>query len=195
MYGFIRASEQGWRDDLTLGSFGAAVILLLLFALVESRAREPITPLRMFADRNRSGTYVNRLSLVAAMFGMFFFIVLFVQNVLNYWPIRAGLAFLPVTVVIALGAGLSQRLLPVLGPRPFMVTGTLIAVLGFSWQTLINPDSSYLGGALGPMMMFGFGMGLNFVNLALALLTAPALIRVRKGNLEALAGAAGPAGS
>ncbi|WP_255953454.1 MFS transporter [Streptomyces odontomachi] len=167
VYGFIRASEQGWRDDLTLGSFGAAVVLLLLFAAVESRAREPITPLRMFADRNRSGTYVIMLSLAAAMFGMFFFIVLFVQNVLDYSPIRAGLAFLPVTVVIAIGAGLSQRLLPVLGPKPFMVSGTLIAVVGLCWQTMISPDSSYLGGVLGPMMVFGFGMGLNFVTLTL----------------------------
>lgn len=81
--GFIRASEEGWRDALTLGSFGAAVLLLGAFALVESRAREPITPLRMFADRNRSGTYVIMLSLAAAMFGVFFFIVLFVQNMLG----------------------------------------------------------------------------------------------------------------
>lgn len=117
VYGFIRASEEGWRDGLTLGSFVAAVVLLLLFAVVESRAGEPITPLRMFADRNRSGAYVIMLSLAAAMFGMFFFIVLFVRDVLNYSPIKAGLAFLPVTLVIGAGAALSQRLLPVLGPE------------------------------------------------------------------------------
>ncbi len=92
------------------------MVLLLAFAFIESRAKEPITPLRMFADRNRSGTYVIMLSLAAAMFGMFFFIMLFVQNVLGYSPIESGLAFLPVTVVIALGAGLSQRFLPVSAP-------------------------------------------------------------------------------
>ncbi|MFE9650182.1 MFS transporter [Streptomyces sp. NPDC006365] len=167
VYGFIRASEEGWRDSLTLGSFGAAAVLLLAFGLIESRAKEPITPLRMFADRNRSGTYVIMLSLAAAMFGMFFFIVLFVQNVLDYTPIEAGLAFLPVTVAIAFGAGLSQRLLPVLGPKPFMVVGSVLSVIGLGWQTFINPDSSYAGGVLGPMLVFGFGMGLNFVTLTL----------------------------
>ncbi|WP_405868763.1 MULTISPECIES: MFS transporter [unclassified Streptomyces] len=165
VYGFIRAADEGWRDSLAIGSFGAAVVLLVAFALIESRAKEPITPLRMFADRNRSGTYVIMLSLAAAMFGMFFYIVLFVQNVLGYSPIQAGLAFLPVTVVIALGAGLSQRFLPVLGPKPFMLTGSALAVIGLAWQTLISSDSSYAGGVLGPMLVFGFGMGLNFVTL------------------------------
>ncbi|WP_455358854.1 MFS transporter [Streptomyces sp. SYSU K21746] len=167
VYGFIRASEEGWRDTVTLASFGAAVVLLVAFALIESRAREPITPLRMFADRNRSGTYVIMLSLAAAMFGMFFFIVLFVQNVLGYTPIQAGLAFLPVTVAIVAGAGLSQRFLPVLGPKPFMVTGSALTGLGLAWLTLIDDGSSYAGGVLGPMVLFGFGMGLNFVTLTL----------------------------
>ncbi|WP_327343233.1 MFS transporter [Streptomyces europaeiscabiei] len=167
VYGFIRAAEDGWRDSLAIGSFAAAVVLLLVFGFVERRAKEPITPLRMFRDRNRSGTYVIMLSLAAAMFGMFFFIVLFVQNVLQYTPIEAGLAFLPVTVAIVTGAGLSQRFLPVLGPKPFMVAGSTMVVLGLGWQTLISPDSSYAGGVLGPMVVFGFGMGLNFVTLTL----------------------------
>ena len=165
VYGFIRAADDGWRDSLTIGSFAAAVVLLAAFALIESRAKEPITPLWMFADRNRSGTYVIMLSLAAAMFGMFFYIVLFVQNVLGYTPIQAGLAFLPVTVVIALGAGLSQRFLPRFGPKPFMLTGSALAVVGLAWQTLISSDSSYAGGVLGPMLVFGLGMGLNFVTL------------------------------
>ncbi|WP_405920292.1 MFS transporter [Streptomyces longwoodensis] len=163
VYGFIRAAGEGWRDDLTLGSFAAAVVLLLAFVYIETRAKEPITPLRMFADRNRSGTYVIMLSLAAAMFGMFFYIVLFVQNVLGYSPIKAGVAFLPVTFAIALGAGLSQRFLPVLGPKPFMLSGTALVVVGLVWLTFISPDSSYLSGVLGPMLVFGFGMGLNFV--------------------------------
>ncbi|GHK00154.1 MFS transporter [Streptomyces sp. Y2F8-2] len=167
VYGFIRASEDGWRDSVTIGSFAAAVVLLLAFALIERRAREPITPLRMFADRNRSGTYVIMLSLAAAMFGMFFYIVLFVQNVLGYTPISAGVAFLPVTVAIVIGAGLSQRFLPVLGPKPFMMVGATLVTIGLGWQTLIKPDSSYAGGVLGPMLVFGFGMGLNFVTLTL----------------------------
>lgn len=167
VYGFIRASEEGWRDSLTLASFGAAVLLLAAFVFVEMKAKEPITPLRMFADRNRSGTYVIMLSLAAAMFGMFFFIVLFVQNVLGYSPIESGLAFLPVTVAIIIGAGLSQRFLPVLGPKPFMITGSALAGAGLFWLTLITPGSSYVTGVLGPILVFSFGMGLNFVTLTL----------------------------
>ena len=167
VYGFIRAAEDGWRDSLTLAAFGTAMVLLATFVFVEMRAAEPITPLKMFADRNRSGTYVIMLSLAAAMFGMFFFIVLFVQNVLLYTPIEAGLAFLPVTFAIAIGAGLSQRFLPIFGPKPFMVTGSTLVTLGLAWQTFITPDSSYVGGVLGPMLVFGFGMGLNFVTLTL----------------------------
>ncbi|MFF0189436.1 MFS transporter [Streptomyces sp. NPDC005244] len=165
VYGFIRAAEDGWKDSLTIGSFTAAVVLLVAFAAIETRAKEPITPLRMFADRNRSGTYLIMLSLAAAMFGMFFYIVLFVQNVLGYSPISAGVAFLPVTVAIAIGAGLSQRFLPVLGPKPFMIVGSALVTLGLGWLTFISPDDSYLGGVLGPMLLFGFGMGLNFVTL------------------------------
>lgn len=89
--------------------------------------------------------------------------MLFVQNVLGYSPIKAGVAFLPVTFAIALGAGLSQRFLPVLGPKPFMLSGTALVVVGLVWLTYISPDSSYLSGVLGPMLVFGFGMGLNFV--------------------------------
>ncbi|MFF9155861.1 MFS transporter [Streptomyces sp. NPDC014846] len=165
VYGFIRASEEGWRDDLTLGSFGAAVLLLFAFVFTEMRAKEPITPLGMFTDRNRWGTYVIMLSLAAAMFGMFFYIVLFVQNVLGYSAIKAGLAFLPVTVAIAVGAGLSQRFLPALGPKPFMMAGSALVTVGLGWQSFIRPDSSYLDGVLGPMLVFGFGMGLIFVTV------------------------------
>ncbi|KUN89114.1 MFS transporter [Streptomyces griseoruber] len=163
VYAFIRAAGEGWRDGLTLVAFGAALVLLLAFVFTEMRAKEPITPLKMFADRNRSGTYLIMLSLAAAMFGMFFYIVLFVQNVLGYSPISAGLAFLPITAAIAVGAGLSQRFLPTLGPKPFMLAGATLVVTGLSWLTFINPDSSYLSGVLGPMLVFGFGMGLNFV--------------------------------
>jgi EmrB/QacA subfamily drug resistance transporter len=167
VYGFIRASEDGWSDTLTLGAFAAAIILLTAFVLTERRAREPITPLRMFADRNRSGTYVIMMSLAAAMFGMFFFIVLFVQNVLGYSPIASGLAFLPVTVTIMAAAGLSTKLLPVLGPKPFLVAGAVFTGSGMAWLTAIDPGSSYVGGVLGPMLLFGFGMGLVFVTATL----------------------------
>ncbi|KUL37079.1 MFS transporter [Streptomyces regalis] len=167
VYGFIRAAENGWSDGLTVTSFGVAVALLLAFVAIERRTAQPITPLKLFADRNRSGTYAMMLSLAAAMFGMFFFIVIFAQNVLQYSPIKAGLAFLPITAAIVVAAGLATNLLPRFGPKPFMAIGCVLTAVGMSWLTLIDPSSSYLGGLLGPMLFFGFGMGLNFVTLTL----------------------------
>jgi MFS family permease len=121
----------------------------------------------MFADRNRAGSYVIMLGLAAALFGMFFYIVPFVQNVLGYSPISAGLAFIPVSAAIGVGATLSQRFLPVFGPKPFMVVGSALAAIGLIWLTFISRGSSYAGGVLGPVVIFGFGVGLNFVTVTL----------------------------
>ncbi|MFF3322720.1 MFS transporter [Streptomyces sp. NPDC002889] len=167
VYGFIRAAQEGWRDPLTLASFGAAVVLLASFIMIERRSKQPITPLHMFADRNRAGTYGIMLSLAAAIFGMFFFLTLFVQNVLGFSPLRAGLAFLPVSALIAVGAGSTSRLLPKYGPKPFMVTGAVLAAAGLSWLTLTDIHSTYLGSVLGPMLVFSLGMGMQFVSLTL----------------------------
>ncbi|WP_405902029.1 MFS transporter [Streptomyces sp. NBC_00656] len=167
VYGFIRASEEGWSDTLTLAAFAAAVLLLGLFIAIESRSRQPITPLWMFRDRNRAGTYGMMLSLAAAMFGMFFFLTLFVQNILDFSPLKAGLAFLPISAIIAVGAGFASQLLPKWGPKPFMVTGALLAAAGLGWLTQTDVHSSYLGSLLGPVLVFGLGMGLQFVSLTL----------------------------
>lgn len=171
VYGFIRASQEGWTDPVTLGSFGAAVVLLLLFFLNERRSPQPITPLHMFADRNRAGSYGIMLFLACAMFGMFFFLTLFVQNVLGFSPIQAGLAFLPVSAVIAVGAGITSQLLPRVGPKPFMVAGALCSGAGLAWLTQTDVHSTYLGSILGPVLVFSLGMGMQFVSLTLMALS------------------------
>ncbi|MGW6392823.1 MFS transporter [Streptomyces sp. NPDC055103] len=171
VYGFIRAAQEGWRDPYTIGSFAAAVVLLVTFVLVEKRSRQPITPLHMFADRNRAGTYGIMLCLAAAIFGMFFFLTLFVQTVLDFSPLQAGLAFLPVSAVIAVAAGITSQLLPKFGPKPFMVLGSLCLAAGLSWLTLTDVDSTYAGSIIGPMLVFSLGMGFMFVSLTLMALS------------------------
>ncbi|MDV9177508.1 MFS transporter [Streptomyces sp. W16] len=171
VYGFIRAAQEGWSDWLTLASFGAAVVVLAAFVLVERRSRQPITPLHMFRDRNRAGTYAIMLCLSAAIFGMFFFLTLFVQDVLGFSPLMAGIAFLPVSAVIAVGAGLASRFLPTYGPKPFMVLGAILAAGGLSWLTLTDVHSTYAGSVLGPMLVFSLGMGMEFVSLTLMALS------------------------
>ncbi|UQX05198.1 MFS transporter [Streptomyces sp. RerS4] len=171
VYGFIRASQEGWRDGLTLGSFAAAAVLLTLFALNERRSPQPITPLHMFADRNRAGTYGIMLFLACSIFGMFFFLTLFVQNVLGFSPLRAGLAFLPVSVMVAVAAGFASQLLPRFGPKPFMITGATCCAVGLGWLTRIDVDSTYPENVLGPVVVFATGMGLQFVSLTLMALS------------------------
>lgn len=171
VYGFIRAAQDGWRDALTLASFAGAVVLLVLFLLVEKRSRQPITPPHMFADRNRSGTYGIMLCLAAAIFGMFFFLTLFTQNVLDFSPLATGFAFLPVSAVIGIGAGLASRFLPVYGPKPFMVVGAILAAAGLGWLTLADVHSTYAGSVLGPILVFSMGMGMEFVSLTLMALS------------------------
>ncbi len=167
VYGFIRAAQEGWSDPVTVGSFVAAVVLLSVFLLIETRTKQPITPLHMFRDRNRAGSYAIMLAVVAALFGMLFFLTLFVQEVLGYSPITAGLAFLPVSGVIIVASQVVARLLPRVGPKRFMVAGSLLATVGLAWLSRISVSSGYLDGLLGPMLLFGLGLGFLFVPLTL----------------------------
>ncbi len=167
VYGFIRAAQQGWSDAGTVGSFAAAVLLLAIFLSIETRTRQPITPLHMFRNRNRAGTYAIMFALAAAMFGMFFFLTLFVQDVLGYSPLRAGVAFLPVTAALILASQFSARSLPRVGPRRLMTAGAVLAVGGLAWLSQVSVTSGYLEGILGPMLVFGLGMGSLFVPLTI----------------------------
>jgi EmrB/QacA subfamily drug resistance transporter len=167
VYGFIRAAQEGWSDPVTVASFAAAVVLLAAFFSIETRISQPITPLHMFRERDRAGSYVIMLALAAAMFGQFFFLTLFVQDVLGYSPLRAGIAFLPITGAIVLTSQFAARSLPRIGPRRLMTAGALLAVVGLAWLTQVSVDSGYLDGILGPMLLFGLGMGLLFVPLTI----------------------------
>jgi EmrB/QacA subfamily drug resistance transporter len=168
VYGFIRAASDGWSNRMALGAFAAAVVLLGLFVVNEARARQPITPLRLFADRGRAGSYASRLLIVAGMFGMFFFLTQFVQDILGFSPLRAGISFLPMTAALFAVSRLSPRLLTRFGARPLMVAGLLPVVAGMAWLSRISPGTGYLSGVLGPMLLIGGGMGVAFVPLTMA---------------------------
>ncbi|MFJ4191827.1 MFS transporter [Kitasatospora sp. NPDC089509] len=169
VYGFIRASDHGWTDTVTLTAFGLAVVLLAAFLVNERRVAQPITPLHLFRERNRSGAYGLMLCVSATMFSIFFFITLFVQNILGFSPLRAGFAFLPISVAIIAAAQFAARNQLRWGPKPFLVSGSLLVLGGVIWATRLDIHSSYAGGILGPTLLFGLGMGSIFVP---ALLTA-----------------------
>jgi EmrB/QacA subfamily drug resistance transporter len=171
VYAFIRAASNGWSNAGTLAAFAAAVVLLALFLVVEVRAEQPIMPLRLLANRGRAGAYLDMLLLPAAMFGMFFLLAQFVQEVLGYSPLKAGFAFLPLTAVIFAASQAVPRWLPRVGPKPFMVSGTALILAGMLWLTQISADSDYLPDLLGPMLLFGIGVGFSLVPLTVLILS------------------------
>src|SRR5262249_49281627 len=149
VYAFLRAASDGWSDRLTLAAFAAAAALLAAFVVNETRSPQPITPLRLFADRSRSASYVARLLLVAGMFGMFFFLTQYVQEILGFSPLKAGLAFLPMTGALFAVSRLAPRLIARFGRKPPMVAGLLPVVAGMTWLTQISSGASYLQAILG----------------------------------------------
>jgi EmrB/QacA subfamily drug resistance transporter len=174
VYAFIRAAASGWSDRLAVGAFAVAAVLLGLFLLTESRARQPITPLRLFADLGRGGSYLARLLLVAGMFGMFFFLTQFVQEILGFSPLAAGVAFLPMTLTVFGVSRAAPRLIPRFGGTRLMLAGMVPVIAGMAWLAQVSAGTSYLAGIFGPLVLLGTGMGLVFVPLTAASLAGVA---------------------
>jgi EmrB/QacA subfamily drug resistance transporter len=176
VYGLTSAatSQNGvshWGDTKVLVSLAAAVVLLASFIVIEMRSEHALMPLRIFNNRNRSGAYLIMLCIGMAMFGMFFFLTIFVQTVWGYSALKSGVAFLPMVGMIMLMAGLSSQLVPRLGARPLLLAGSAITTGGMFWLSRINEHSSYAGGLLGPMLVTAAGLGLLFMPATLVALS------------------------
>jgi EmrB/QacA subfamily drug resistance transporter len=170
VYGFVNAASDGWSDTRTLGSFALGALLLAAFVRTELRAESPITPLRLFADRNRSSSYVARLLLVAGMMGMFFFLTQFLRGVLGYSDLVTGFAFVPLTAIVFTSSQLSARVLVErVGAHRLMIIGITLSTTGMLWLTQLGEHSGYLS-LVGPLLVFGTGNGLAFVPLTTAAL-------------------------
>ena len=165
VYAFIRVSSDGWGDMQAQLGFSCAAALLAGFTLVESRAAQPIMPLRLFADRNRAGGYAGVLLLAAGMFGAFYFLTLISQRVLDYSPLRAGFAFLPMTLALFTVVRFVPRLLDRFGAKPVLLTGMALLAVSAAWLSQLRADDGYLTGLLGPLLLLGVGVGLSFMPL------------------------------
>ena len=174
VFAFIWAASRGWSAPATVATLIAAVVLLAVFLVNETRVRQPITPLRLFADLSRSGSFLARLLLVAGMFGMFFFLTQFVQEILGFSPLRAGVAFLPMTLTLFAVSRLAPRLIARFPAKPLMVAGMLPVIAGMAWLSRVSPATGYASGVLGPMMLLGAGLGIVFVPLTSASLAGVA---------------------
>ena len=170
VYAFIRAASDGWGDHVALAAVAVAAVLLAAFVLNETRAPQPITPLRLFASASRSGSFLARLLVVAGMFGMFFFLTQFLQDVLGFGPLRAGVAFLPLTLLVFAVSRLAPRLIPRVGGYRLMLIGMLPVMAGMAWLSRVSPGTDYWSGVFGPMVLIGAGMGVVFVPLTTAAL-------------------------
>ncbi|MGZ6792433.1 MAG: MFS transporter [Mycobacteriales bacterium] len=170
VYGFVRAASDGWSDAGTVGSFVAGVLLLAAFVRVELTAEEPITPLRLFADRSRTSANVARGLLFAGMFGLFFFLTQFLQEVLQYSSLRTGFAFLPLPVTVFFVSQLTSRVLVNrVNGKALMLGGVALGASGFLLAGQLTPTSSYPH-VVGALLLFAVGNGLSFVPLTSAAL-------------------------
>jgi EmrB/QacA subfamily drug resistance transporter len=166
VYGFTKANESGWSATSTISLLSAAVVLLVAFVVIEANTAEPLLPPRVFTERNRAAAFLVSLLLGLALFGMFLFLVYYMQGTLQYSAVKSGLAFLPFSAGVVVGAGVASGLLPRIGPRPLMVAGTVAAALGMALFTQISVDGNFVTVVLPAQILMSIGMGLAFVALS-----------------------------
>jgi EmrB/QacA subfamily drug resistance transporter len=163
VYGFANAADDSWSTPSTWGFLALGGALLIVFAFWETRAAHPLLPPRIVRDRNRGGAYLTVLFLGTGMFGVFLFLVYYMQNGLGYSPTTSGVALLPMIVLTGVGANVgANKLMPKYGPRPLVAAGLLILAAGMAWLTQIGVDSSYASHLLGPTIVAGLGIGLIY---------------------------------
>jgi EmrB/QacA subfamily drug resistance transporter len=176
VYGLTSAATTSngvshWGDAKVIASLGAAAVLLAAFVVIEARSRQALLPVRVLRSRDRSGAYLIALFVGTAMFGMFFFLTLFLQDVWGYSALKSGIAYLPIMATVMVMSGVAAQLVPRIGARPLLVAGSAIAAGGLFWLSRLTEHSSYAGGMLGPMMVTAAGIGLMFVPMSLVSLT------------------------
>ena len=167
VYGIVRSAESGWGSGEVLGILALSAVLLVGFVVIERRSAEPLVRLSIFSIRTVRGANVAMLVVACGLFAMFFFNTLFLQRVLGYSALEAGLAFLPFTAGIIIGATASQQLIPRFGAREVPVIGLSMAVVGMLFFLRLSPDSTYVVDFLPGIMLASIGMGLTFVPVTL----------------------------
>ena len=176
VYGLSKAatSPDGvshWGDIKVVTSLGAAVVLLAAFAVIEVRSQDALLPLHLLRSRDRSGAYAIMLCVGTALFGMFFFLTVFVQAVWGYSALKTGVAYLPMMAAILAMSAASARLVARIGARPLLIAGSATAAGGMFWLSRISEHSQYATGLLGPILVAGTGLGMLFMPLAVVALS------------------------
>jgi EmrB/QacA subfamily drug resistance transporter len=168
VYALVKAPDAGWGNRHTIGELGTAAALLVAFVAVERRARQPLFPFSIFRIKGLAAADTTQLIAFAGFLSVFFFLTLYMQNVLGYTPIQSGSAYLPVTAGIILAAGITSQLIPRIGTRPIIVAGTLIAATGIYYLSRIPVHGSYLSDLLPGLAIMSIGLGAVFVAVTTA---------------------------
>jgi EmrB/QacA subfamily drug resistance transporter len=167
VYAIVKAQSYGWGSAKTLGLIAAGLALLVAFVAIERRSRAPLMRLSIFRVRTLAVSDAVLLLVASGMFGMFFFASLYVQEILGYSPLKAGLAFLPITGGIMVGAGIAQQLIRRVGVRNVAIGGIALATAGMAVLTQLPVHGSYVGDLLTGLLPMSIGMGLTFVPITL----------------------------
>jgi len=168
VYGLVEAPDAGWGSGQTLGLLGAAAVLLAAFVAIERRSAAPLVPFGIFRLRTLTGANLIGILTGASLFSMFFFISLYMQNVLGFSAIKAGLSYLPLSAAIILSAGIASALVTKVGFKPILVTGMALISAGLFWFGQISADGGFVGDVLGPSLVAAVGLGFAFVPQTIA---------------------------
>jgi EmrB/QacA subfamily drug resistance transporter len=168
VFTLVKAPDQGWSSGRTIAGFGVAFALLTAFLINEQRGKNPLLPLSILRTRGLAAADVTQLVAFAGFLAVFFFLTLYMQNVLGYSPIQTGAAYLPVTVGVGIAAGVTSQLLSRIGTRPLIVAGSLIAAGGVYYLSRIPADGSYATDLLPGLVVMSIGIGVVFVAVTTA---------------------------
>jgi EmrB/QacA subfamily drug resistance transporter len=175
VYAIVDAVNAGWGSSATLVKIAAAVVLLVAFVAIERRQRHPLMPFSIFRLRTLRGANIVGLLIGMSLFSMFFFISLYLQNVLHYSPIKTGVSYLPLAVGIILAAGVGSQLVTRLGFKVPLIAGLLFIAGGLIWFSQVPaPGGSFAVDVLGPSLLAAVGLGLSFVSVTIAAVTGTA---------------------
>jgi len=167
VYGLIHAATTSWGNRWTITTLVVGCGLVGLFVVIEARSRHALMPLHIFRSRNRSSVYGITLAIGMAMFAITFFLTLFMQDILGYGPMRAGIAYLPFALIIVVVAALTSKFVARMGIKTLLALGTALGSVGLLWFSQVTATTTYLSGLLGPMLVTGAGVAMCFVPLTL----------------------------
>ena len=169
VYTLVDANDAGWASTQTIALGALSLLLLAAFVAIEARRRYPIMPFSIFRLRTLRGANIIALLLGMSLFSMFFFISLYMQQVLGYGPLKAGVAYLPLAGFIIVSAGVASQLVTRVGFKPTLMLGLVFVAAGLIWFSQVSaPGGSYLGDVLFPSLLAAIGLGLAFVSVTIA---------------------------